>query len=410
MRIAVFFPNCHRRGGIERIVLETANYLAARGHEVHLGACRWDKTSLDNRVIVHPIAPGRGPAPLPAIAFARRSRLAARDIHADVTAAFGVYCPPGAVFWAGSVHRAWIQTSQSQRNWWGRLRQRLNPFHPVMLAFERYYLGRRHYKKLIAYTPRVKDEFIHYYSVPESDIAVIPCGYSPTEFNLDRRETLRGPARAKLGFAPQDKVIVFVANELHRKGFATLLRAWATILQPNERLLVVGRASPAPFLAEIHALGLANRVHFAGSADDVAQFYSAADIFALPTQYEPWGLVIVEALACGLPVLTSRIAGAASAVIDAQTGLLLDEPTDICEVAKKLRRLLDGEHADTATIASSVAHLTWPSVLGRFEQVLIECAAPSARGLSPSPCTQGEGRGEGFSNHQNVNPSPTIPT
>jgi UDP-glucose:(heptosyl)LPS alpha-1,3-glucosyltransferase len=385
MKIAVFFPNCHRRGGIERIVLETANYLAGRGHEVHLAACRWDAAVLDRRVIVHPIAPGRGLAPLPAIAFARRSRREAKAMSADVTAVFGVYCPPGAVFWAGSVHRAWIQTSRSQRNLWGRLRQRLNPFHPVMLAFERYYLGGRRYKKLIAYTPQVKADFMRYYAVPEADVAVIPCGYAPAEFNLDRREQLRHPTREKLGFAPTDKVIVFVANELHRKGFATLLRAWANIQKPNERLLVVGRASPAAFVAEIAALGLTNRVHFAGSADDVAQYYSAADVFALPTQYEPWGLVIVEALACGLPVLTSRLAGAASAVIEGKTGLLLDEPTDVCETAAKLRRLLDGEHDDAPAIAASVAHLTWPSVLGRFEQVLADCASHAVHPAVTAP-------------------------
>jgi UDP-glucose:(heptosyl)LPS alpha-1,3-glucosyltransferase len=370
MKIALVFPNCHRRGGIERAVLETANYLAGRDHEVHLCACRWDESALDPRVIRHPVRPGRGPAPLPAIAFAWRSRRCAAKINADVTATFSVYGPPNAVFWAGSVHRAWLQTSQSQRNFWGRLKQKLNPFHPVMLAFERYYLAGRKYKKLIAYTQQVKSDFLNLYGVPEQDVVIIPNGYSPTEFNITQRDEKRRAMRSKLGYTTDDRIILFVANELHRKGFAELLRAFAAVGKPNEHLLAVGRASPAPFRARIESLGLTNRVRFEGSANNIADFYAAADIFALPTQYEPWGLVIVEALACGLPVLTSRLAGAALAIDEGKTGLLLDKPTDDHEVAAKLRRILDGGFADAATISASVAQFAWPRVLEQYESVL----------------------------------------
>ena len=374
MKIAVSFPSCNRRGGIERIVLETVNFLASRGNDVHLCACRWDTDLLDRRVTTHSIAPGRGPSPLPAISFARRSRPAVAAVTADMTAAFGVYCPPGAVLWAGSVHRAWLDTSRRQRNFTGRLRQKLNPFHPVMLAFERYYFGGRRYRKLIAYTEQVKSDFMRFYNVPEKDITIIPCGFSPTEFSLARRAELRAATRARLNYADSDKVILFVANELHRKGFGTLLCAWAKDARPNERLLAVGRFNPAGFISDIQSLGLADRVRFEGSANNVAEFYSAADLFAMPTQYEPWGLVIVESLACGLPVLTSRLAGASVAVQHGTTGQLLDDPTDVDEVSAKLRILLDAPPNDPEVIANSVRDYAWPSVLGKYENLLMEVA------------------------------------
>lgn len=374
MKVAISFPSCNRRGGIERIVLETANYLADRGHDVHLCACRWDENALDRRVQRHAVAPGFGPQPLPAISFACRSRAVVKAVGADVCAAFGVQCPPGAVFWAGSVHRAWLATSRRQRGPWGRLRQRLNPFHPVMLALERYYLGGRKYRRLIAYTQQVKDDFVRFYGVPESDVTIIPCGFCAAEFNFTRRQQLRAATRARLGYRDDEKVILFVANELHRKGFGTLLRAWAKMARPPERLLAVGRFNPAGFSRQIQTLGLAGRVRFEGSANDVAEYYSAADLFALPTQYEPWGLVIVEALACGLPVLTSRLAGAAAAVQEGRTGLLLDDPADVDEVAGKLRRLLDAPAADAEFISRSVEQYAWPRILGRFERVLQEVA------------------------------------
>jgi len=382
MRIALTFPECSRRGGLERFVLETANGLAARGHQVHLLACRWDAKHLDPRVQTHAVRPGFGPAPLPAISFALRSRRLLRALAVDVHGVFGVYCPPGGVFWAGSVHRAWLRISQSQRRFWGRLRQRLNPFHPVICAFERYYIGGHRYRKLIAYTPAMKSDLMEIYGAAPHDIEILGGGFSPTEFNIQRRRDDRQRLRSELGYGPDQKIILFVANELHRKGLGTLLEAMALAGRHSEHLLVVGRASPAGFSLRIEELKLSDRVHFVGPSDDVAGLYAAADLFALPTQYEAWGLVIVEALACGLPVLTSRLAGAAVVVQEGRTGLLLDSPTDAKETAAKIRRLLDGEHADAETIAQSVAQQAWPKILDRYEAILQQCAdAPAPGGV-----------------------------
>jgi len=369
MKIALFFPGCHRRGGIERAVLETANFLAGRGHEVHLCAREWDQNELDPRVVRHPVPPGRGPNPLPAISFARHSRRIAGAIKPDVRACFGVHCPTNCVFWAGSVHRAWLQTSQSQRNLLGRVKQRLNPFHPVMLSYEKHLLGKRRYRKVIAYTPQVKADMMRLYNVPAEDIVIIPNGYSPSEFNVTERAQRRREIRARLEFPETGKIVLFVANELERKGFGPLLTAFAQVARPDERLVAVGRFAPGRYPEKARSLGLADRVIFAGPSKNVADFYAAADLFALPTQYEPWGLVIIEAMASGLPVLTSRLAGAACAVSD-ESGLLLDDPGDVPDIASKMRRLLDGQH-DAAKISASVAPFAWNRVLAEYEQVLI---------------------------------------
>jgi UDP-glucose:(heptosyl)LPS alpha-1,3-glucosyltransferase len=116
------------------------------------------------------------------------------------------------------------------------------------------------------------------------------------------------------------------------------------------------------------------RVHFTGPSGGVAPFYAAADVFALPTQYEAWGLVIVEALACGLPVVTSRLAGAAVAVREGETGRLLDDPRDSGEIAAALRSLLDGRHAPPEQICESVASYKWSRILVRYEESLASIA------------------------------------
>lgn len=180
--------------------------------------------------------------------------------------------------------------------------------------------------------------------------------------------------RQELGYGEEDRVVVFVANELERKGFGPLLRAMAALKNPNLRLLAVGRLNPATYAEEIAQLGMTGRIHFTGPTNQAAKFYAAADVFALPTQYEAWGLVIIEALASGLPVLTSRLAGAAVAVEEPATGRLLDDPRDPDEIAAKLAPLIAGEHASHALISQSVQAYRWAEILRRYEAILAECA------------------------------------
>lgn len=372
MKIALSFPGCHRRGGVERVMFECANYLAERGREAHVYASDLDSAGLHPRVVQQRVDLPRCPRALRPLAFRMRSsrQLSSSDVHG----AFGVESPPGGVLWVGSVHRAWLDISGRQRNLEGRLRQRCNLFHPVILGLERQCFGRRRYRKLIALTEQVKADLIRFYDVPAEDIVIIPNGYSPSEFNLDRRQELRGVMRSRLGYQEDQRVVIFVANELERKGFAPLLRAIAALKDPRICLLAVGRMRPDSYRTEIERLGMAKRVCFTGPTSDVATFYAAADLFALPTQYEAWGLVIVEAMACGLPVLTSRLAGAAITVQEGRTGELLDNPRDAGEIAVKLETLLAGAHVSGAEIAASVAPYAWSRVLQRYEQVLLESA------------------------------------
>ena len=173
-------------------------------------------------------------------------------------------------------------------------------------------------------------------------------------------------------------MIVFVANEAERKGLPQLLRAVARLADPALHVLAVGRFDPAPSARLAGSLGLGARVRFPGASARVAQFYAAADLFALPTQYEAWGLVIVEAMACGLPVLTSRLAGAAVAVAEGATGQLLDEPRDEGEIARKLAVLLGGDlKAGGERISRSVEPYEWSQVLARYEGILSACATPA---------------------------------
>jgi len=357
-------------------MLECANFLAARGHETHAFACEWDVPSIRSEVVRHTVPSPRLPSALRMPLFARESRaqIGALSPRADVIASFGVAAPPDSVVWMQSVHAAWIEISQRSRPFWDRCRQRFNPFHPVVLAMERRLIGRRRYRKVIALTEQVRSDLVRIYGVPESDVVVLPNGYSSTEFTAGRRASNRPRMRAALGYAAADKVVIFVANELQRKGFEPLLRAIASLRDPRIHLLAVGRLDPRKCGDTVASLGMGERVKFTGPSSEVADYYAAADVFALPTQYEAWGLVIVEAMASGLRVLTSRLAGAAVAVEEGGTGELLDDPADVAEIAEKLRNLLEAESPSPEEISVSVAMYEWAQVLQGYESILLQCA------------------------------------
>ncbi len=198
--------------------------------------------------------------PAPAVADGAKfcTRVPAPDRSAaaapQVVAGFGAAANPGSVVWMKSVHAAWIEISRRTRGTLGRLKQRLNLFHPVILRLERELIGGRRYRKIIALTETVRDDILRHYAVPPEDIVVIPNGFAPEEFSLARVRAKRCPMRQQLGYADGDRVIIFVANELERKGFRPLLEAVARLDDPSLRVLAVGRLDEASCAGAVRAL------------------------------------------------------------------------------------------------------------------------------------------------------------
>jgi len=360
MNVALSFPGCNRRGGVERIIYECARYLSGRGHEVTVFANQFEKNGAP--VSYRHVEIPRTLKMLRPVVFHQACTRAMRDSRFDAHGTFGCVCPEGGVYWAQSVHAAWLEKARALRPPWSvaRWKQALNPAHPMLLNLEKRHFTKGGYRRIIALTEEVKGDLQHYYGVPPADVDVVPNGFAPEEFNIARSRELREPVRKELGFSPESKVIVFVANELDRKGYPALLRAVESMGDPRVRILVAGRMAPAP-----HPL-----VKYVGSTSEVARYYAAADVFGLPTLYEAWGLVIIEAMATGLPVLTSRLAGASVAVREGETGALLNNPTDESEIVRKLRPLIEGQHLPPGEIAASVGQYAWSEVLVKYEEVL----------------------------------------
>jgi UDP-glucose:(heptosyl)LPS alpha-1,3-glucosyltransferase len=376
LNVLLAFPECHKRGGVERIMFECCEFLSTRGHNIQLLA-----NKVDDSLLLHPNVSFRDTKSSKTLWFLNGLRYYisatryANNLDFDVMNTHGCVAPVGGVPWVQSVHRAWLDVSKQLRpDPIQRLRQRLNPLHPILLLLEREHFAKRQYRKVIVTTSDVRADLHRLYSVPENDIEIVPNGYNPAEFNLKRRLESRGKARHDLGFNDNQFVLLFAANELERKGFYPLLRALSHRRDIDTQLLVVGRYDAAQAQKAVVAHNVSDRVWLCGSTSDMATYHAAADAFVLPTKYEAFCLAILEALGSGLPVITTTVPGAYNAIIEGVNGLILNNPEDDLELVSLISELGDSylEGFNPVDITHSVEEYKWQTVLRRYEQILVE--------------------------------------
>ncbi|MEB3223861.1 MAG: glycosyltransferase family 4 protein [Candidatus Sericytochromatia bacterium] len=362
LNLALTVGSFHRAGGIERVSVRLAEAYAARGHAITVYACEWDPMLEDRFEFVRVAAPTR-PAWLHTLALgaATARRLRRHDwVHGQ--GASTLRCD---LLTYHTVHAAWLEISAGlaeQPAWMGRAK-RLWPFHRATIAVERRQ-ARTHAGRFHTCSRAVRDEAIRHYGIPPERIAAIPWGIDLAEFQPSAAARVERREAWGLDGGP---VLVMVANELHRKGLAPLLHALALLGRGDVTLLVAGRADARPWRRLVEHLGLTRQVRFLGS-QPAAACYQAADAFVMPTLYEGWSLVIGEALACGLPVVTSHAAGSSDLVRPGENGLLLAEPRDAAAIAQALGQVLDPQVGPRMAAAArpSVADASWEAVADRL--------------------------------------------
>jgi len=193
----------------------------------------------------------------------------------------------------------------------------------------------------IVVSQSMKKEFVRHYGDAAESIIVIPNGVDLKMFNpANRGSSISIRIRQKHGISRSDLVLMFAGDDWERKGVPYIIEALSLLLRPDVKLLIVGSDDKKLYgqLAELK--GVRERIIFVPHSSNLWEYYAASDVFVFPTIYEPFGLVIVEAMASGLPVIISRVAGAADVIIDGVNGLLLREPSDVGDLAAKIELLL----------------------------------------------------------------------
>ncbi|GAB2180989.1 glycosyltransferase family 4 protein [Denitratisoma sp. agr-D3] len=231
---------------------------------------------------------------------------------------------PGChIYRAGDgVHATWLELRARTQSPLAALFTRWHPWHRYVLRAEARMFRHPDLRAVICNSRMVKDDIVRRFGVAEDKLHVIHNGVDLAYFHPGLRAEHRERTLAELGIPAQAKVVLFVGSGFERKGLFPLLHAVAGLADVH--LLVVGKDRKLAQARQLAAtLGLAGRSHFLGARTDVRPYYGAADVFALPTLYDPFPNAVLEALACGLSVLTSPGSGATE-LVDAACGRVAD--------------------------------------------------------------------------------------
>jgi UDP-glucose:(heptosyl)LPS alpha-1,3-glucosyltransferase len=319
VKVALLIHTFTPVGGAERACLGLSRALLARGHEVHVYARQ-----------ITPL-PGLIPHPLPAhglfedTAFARESRRLLERETFDIIHSFTRTLYHDILRLGGGIHKEFLAQIAGSYGALRRFWQAVRPKERAQLRLEREGLAPGAYRKIVAVSRRVKDEARRHYGIPEGDIEVIYNGVDAGEFKPSAEA--RSLIRNQLGLGDADYMLLFCGTGFRRKGLDLAIAAIDRV--PSARLVVAGegRARPHP------------RVLYLGRRTDVSHLYAACDVFLLPTLYDPFPNAALEAMASGVPVIVSRIAGV-SEIIEGDS-VVVDEPRDIERLSGAIRELED---------------------------------------------------------------------
>lgn len=253
------------------------------------------------------------------------------------------------IFRAGDgVHRVWLEQRARVVSPVQRLLTQVSRYHRYVMAAEEEMFRSPSLKKIICNSLMVKNDIMRCFQVPEEKFAVIYNAIDSTRFMPATAEQ-RQQSRAQLNLADNAKVFIYVGSGFERKGLKASISALAAT---DAHLLVVGQDKQQSRYENLaRSLGCENRIHFLGVQNNVIPFYHAADSLILPTLYDPFPNVILEAMACGLPVITSFTCGGAEFIVDGKQGFVcdaLDVPALTAAAVAIPQRTLDSRMGDLA--------------------------------------------------------------
>jgi UDP-glucose:(heptosyl)LPS alpha-1,3-glucosyltransferase len=338
MRIAFIRKKYVFHGGAESFSQNFIQGLASQGHEIHIFAIKWQTDKTYKNIFFHKIPAITFNSFLRDLSFAISTYLFLRrkGNYFDVIQSHDKTIYQDIYRAGDGCHIAWLKRRFKRSGFFGKISIILNPYHWLILMLEKMIFTGHKYKKIIAISEFVKKDILKYYDVDDKDIEVIYNGVDTTIFNFENKNLFKKEIRKKYSTADDDIVLLFVGSGFYRKGLEFLLRAAELVLKPVT-IYVVGSGSVKKYQKIVKR----QNVIFCGPQKEINKYYAAADIFVFPTLYEPFGNVHLEALASGLPVITTRFSGAAEIIDDGIHGFVVSSPEDYHAIAEKITFLVD---------------------------------------------------------------------
>jgi UDP-glucose:(heptosyl)LPS alpha-1,3-glucosyltransferase len=326
MRILFVRQSFSSFGGGELILDRLIRQLADEGADVSIIARSWP---------AGPPGVGFIRCDPPRVTRALRDRLFATAACRLVAAQTGALVqaheriPCCDIYRAGEgVHAAYLERREKGMSGLARAGLRMSPFHRSALGLERALFKSSRLKAVVVNSQMVADEILRHFSYPRERIHLVPNGIDLARFSPEARGQHRAAMRRQFGVSEDRPVALFVGSGFARKGLAQAIEALSRS-HVDAELWAIGRErQPSAYAALAERHGVGPRLRLLGPQADVLAYYAAADMLLLPSIYDPFPSTVIEALACGLPVVTSTGCGARDAVAQLDPALVRD-PLDV---------------------------------------------------------------------------------
>lgn len=326
LKIATVIPRYGEIGGAEALVAQVTGRLAARPDlEMHVLANRWEKDVPG--IHFHRIAALPFPRWWRPIAFARAVRKVIAQHRFDRVHTHERIFGSDFFSFHGIPHRTWIRQVR---------RKSMSAFDRTTSWVEKKGIMAPSTPLILPVSNMVKDELLRCYPAVADWVKVLHPGVDTHRFAPPPNPAARGQLRRQYGLGPDDRVVLFVGMNFEVKRLDLAIRALAAVKSRMQRrwvLQVVGKGKHGAYQKLAQELGIADRVLFVGVQNNVVPFYQASDLLVMTSEMDTFGLVVLEAMACGLPVVVSQRVGARDLLQDGVNGKVLGDHPDAQQLA-----------------------------------------------------------------------------
>ena len=375
MKIAVIIKDYDQSGGgAERYLAGLVSRLVNRGEVVDL---------IVNRIHGYPpsgvkvrlIPAVRWSSVWAPLSFNRSVQRWLSQNHYDIVYGLTQIYPQDVYRAGGGLEHVWYTIKYRRTG--QRILNYIRPRYAVRLYIENRIFGKGNFRKIIANSRLCRNQILSRYRISPEDVVVVYNGVDNKIFNPRARDRYGKEIRNHLGIPAGGKVILFISHNWRRKGLAQLIQAQARLGKDDYWLIVAGKGKPAFYRRLASRLGVDDRIRFAGPVAEPQKYYGAGDVFVLPTFYDPFANVCLEALSCGLPVVTTRTNGAAEIITAGRNGYVVDRPDNIEQLKRYIEKafLLDGREAE-----DSVANFTTDRNMEQSLKVLEDALRSKGKG------------------------------
>lgn len=365
------------RGGVEQWSFSFARWLIRAGHEVHAVARSVSPLVEELGVIAHALD-----APRSRVAFAEAIDTRLRELNLDIVHDTGtgwtadVFQPHGGSRFAAQRQNLQLipPVLRPWKNWTAKWLPRYREFAALVA---RQYANR--HCLFLPLSRMVAEDMRRLHGVGDAQMQIVYNGVDTERFAPDVDDQYRSMIRRQLGIGDDEVLLLIVAHNHRLKGVPALISATERLRDQSlaVRTVVVGGKAPKSSQRNVSRSEPA-AVQFLGSIDDPRPYYAAADVYVQPTFYDPCSLVVLEALASGLPIVTTQFNGAGELIAPGVEGHILQDPADVEGLATLIADLCDPQ----ARIKSAVAarqlalqhtmHRNFKEIIESYDSVIHE--------------------------------------